>query len=403
MATTTPLLRIRQVDSIEQVTDFQSASDHSLSLEKFQEMRIPMTLPVQYDKEKQIIRTSIKSVFEENMDFTTQSGTDQDNLRWKFKGPWLARMPEGDFISYIDKKVRPRRSEFRKMLKQRLADELTAKQNLVAMDLGKETPPIIEAKEVTAAQFTEYMNQLRNNRVLLYAIVSKFLDLAPLGTPVGFTAAAVMFADQKVPNNVYGKSGPPPSHPSAGISYLRTGSFMENHPVYGPQAKKTPVLSRIVSPRQGPSGAKLGVGGFVAPVPHGDNDFNMHGRHRRRVLTGIEHLDIQAYGGGKVLIEPFAAKVDPEGKVVLDVKETSEEAQMVAKEAKGMTNIYGDHKIRRVMPRPAPYVVETTVEEEGIEALQSEPEKEIVSSSRSYGLGAPEGQGEEGEKPEGER
>ncbi|KYK61404.1 hypothetical protein DCS_02546 [Drechmeria coniospora] len=355
MATSTPLIRIKQVDTIEHVTDFASAADHSLSLEKFQELRVALSVPKSSDRRNSRSDLWYKSVFEEDMDFTNlQRGVPGDDRRWKFQGPWLARMTEGDFMEYLNKKVRPKRTRFRVLLKDRLAQDITTRQNSIALEQGKPTPPAVEAKDITEEQFTDYLRSLRNDRVTLYSLVSKFLDLAPLGQPVGFIQSFWSKQDTAAPESPYGKSGPPPSHPSAGISYLRTSSFMENHPVYGPQAKRTPALARVVYPRLGPSPAKLGVGGFVADAPPGDNEFNIrHGRGRtaanKTMLNGIMHLDTQTFGGAKAYVEPQTASVDPSGKVVLQLRETYPEAQVIAKENKGISHIYHDGATKRVV------------------------------------------------------
>lgn len=346
MATSTPLIRIKQVDSVENVTDFASAADHSLSLEKFQELRVAMSVPRAKDALRgDSSRSGMwpKSVFEEDMDFTDPHSGRDDEKRWKFNGPWLARMNEGDFIQYLNKAVRPRRAQFRALLKGKLAEDMTVGRNKAAMENGKPAPAKVEPRDIKEEQFTEYLRHLRNDRGTLYALVSKFLDLAPLGKPVGLMEG-IMQAHVK--GGLYGKSGPPASHPSAGISYLRTSSYMENHPVYGPQGRRTPALARVVYPRAGHNKAKLGVGGFVADVPAGDNEFNLRfGRGRNqssssKMLKGIAHLDTTTYGGAKAYIEPQTATVDPSGRIVLQLCETHPEAQVVAKESKGISQIY---------------------------------------------------------------
>lgn len=356
MATSTPLIRIKQVDSAENVTDFASAADHSLSLEKFQELRVAMSIPKSKDRNfPSSTRSDMwsKSVFEEDMDFTDLQRGHRDDKRWKFQGPWLARMTEGDFVDYVSKKVHPKRSQFRSLLKERLAADITTRRNQLAKEHGKPPSPKVEARDVTEEQFTEYLRSLRNDRVMLYSLVSKFLDLAPLGQPVGFVELVKSLNQEDSP---YGKSGPPPSHPSAGISYLRTSSFMENHPVYGPQARRSPTLARVVYPRAGQAPAKLGVGGFVANVPSGDNEFN-HRFNRgktsnsKTVLNGIMHLDTTTYGGAKAYIEPRTASIDPSGKVVMQLRESHPEAQVIVKESKGLSNIYRDGRSKRDQPR----------------------------------------------------
>ncbi|VUC37603.1 unnamed protein product [Clonostachys rosea] len=416
MATTTPLLRINEVDTVENITDFQSAADHSLSLEKFQELRIPMSIP-RRDGEVVSATTkkedNLRSVFEEESDFTDVQDTSVDQ-RWKFKGPWLAQMADGDFLNYLNKKVRPQRVQFRALLRERLAERLTSSQNRAAVESGKPTPEPIKAEDLTEEQFSDYIRSLRNDRVTLYALVSKFLDLPPLGTPIGFAQNNLIFSDgnqatDKITESPYGKSGPPPSHPSGGIGYLRTGAFMENHAVYGPQAKKTPIQARVVSPRIGPSPAKLGVGGFVATVPVGANEFNVRSgsKFRRPLANGINNLDISTYGGAKAYIEPFTATVDPEGKVVVQVRETSPEAQLIAKEMRGLSSIYNDSELKRTIPQPEPveelpqqelhdrevegHAGEAELQDSRVKQVYDQmlsEEQNVLSNSSSYGLDA---------------
>lgn len=346
LTTSTPLIRVKQVDSIENVTDFASAADHSLSLEKFQEMRVAMSIPKNTDKTGTTQNSIwVKSVFEEDMDFTDFQKGKADDRRWKFQGPWLARMTEGDFQKYLEKNVRPKRVQFRQLLLERLAADMTSKAKAKAVDQGKPAPPPTKVSEITPEQFTNYMRALRTDRATLYGIVSKFLDLAPLGQPVGIIQT--FWSGGDAVESPYGKSGPPPSHPSAGISYLRTNSYMENHPVYGPQARRTPVLARVVYPRSGAAPAKLGVGGFVADVPAGENEFNARNYRsrltpRKKQLAGITHLDTETFGGAKAFVDPHTASVDPSGKVVMRLLEAEPESQLIAKENKGRTAIYPD-------------------------------------------------------------
>ncbi|RGP76152.1 mitochondrial ribosomal subunit domain-containing [Fusarium longipes] len=393
LTTSTPLIRVKQVDSIESVTDFASAADHALSLEKFQEMRIAMSIPKGKDTNTTFTTdTWHKSVFEEDLDFTKSRQGRQDDKRWKFRGPWLARMTEGEFIAYLGKKVRPRRREFKKLILERLVQSHNAERAKSAMEQGIEAPEKIGIEDVSPEWYAEYVRSLRNDRAALYGLVSKFLDLAPLGQPVGIIQTFLSGGENAAAESPYGKSGPPPSHPSAGISYLRTNSFMENHPVYGPQKQRAPTLARVVYPRQGPSAAKLGVGGFVADSPPGDNEFNTRNPSRIRassnknMLTGISHLDTTTYGGAKAYVSPETATVDPSGKVVVQLREAEPEAQLIAKEAKGRGRVYNSSKQKQ---KPTESVADPWRTDRVADELlgdQNEAERDAVSSSRNYGL-----------------
>ncbi|KJZ72993.1 hypothetical protein HIM_07565 [Hirsutella minnesotensis 3608] len=357
LTTSTPLIRVKEIDSVESVTDFASAADHGVSLEKFREMRVAMSVP--RDPERGGTQLWTSSVFEEDMDFTDVAGQDRNpstnRRRWKFKGPWLARMPKGEFDKYLEKKVRPRRAQFRDLLRKKLAEQLTISANTAAMENGREPPPPIEPEKVSKEQFAEYVRSLRDNRIGLYDIISQFLDMAPLGLPYGQLIDAVVMKPRDLERPLvspYEKTGPPPSHPSAGISYLRTNSYMDNHPVYGPQALRAPVEARVISPRSGPAGAKLGVGGFVTNTPVGDNEFNLkYGKQRtetgKDMLTGISYLDTTTLGGAKAHVEAKTANVDPSGNVVLQLRETKQDAKLISLEMKGRAEIYTDDPMQR--------------------------------------------------------
>lgn len=355
--TSTPLIRVHNIDARENITDFASAADHSLSLEKFQELRIAMSVPRRGDEASaaRAGAASQKSVFEESMDVTDFENGRADDRRWKFEGPWLARMTDGEFMRYVEKEVRPKRAQFRTLLREKLAADITARQNTIAMEEGKTAPPALTAGDITDTQFTEYMRALRNDRSVLYALVSKFLDLAPLGRPIGVVSLVNREAPVESP---WGKAGPPSTHPSAGISYLRTKSYLENHPVYGPQARHAPTLARVVQPRTSFAAAKLGVAGFVADTPSGDNAFNVRhfkgNRNSSSVLSGIANLDTTTWGGAKAYVEPATANVDPSGKIIIELREADAEAQVIARENSGQGEVYNDKPMQRTLPKEEP-------------------------------------------------
>ncbi|KAJ6780927.1 hypothetical protein PWT90_06835 [Aphanocladium album] len=374
--TSTPVIRLKNIDAMENVTDFESAADHTLSLEKFQDLRIAMSIPKKRAEMGSTLRDTPgnKSVFEERFDAT--DGDRANHLRWKYDGPWLARMTEGEFMRYLDKQVRPQRSQFRALLRKGLAEEITARQNSYAMEKGIDAPPAVTAADITDGQFTEYLRALRNDRAVLYAIVSKFLDLAPLGQPVG----VVQSLFPPLAESPWGKAGPPTTHPSAGISYLRTSSFLENHPVYGPQARRTPTLARLVSPRSMNTPPRLGVAGFVADPPAGDNEFNNRnnkgkGAGSRIASNGIANLDTTTFGGAKTYVEPVTASVDPSGRVILELKEAGAEAQVIAKENSGKSTVYHDGRMKRdIRPQEAsPSPAEERLQAVTEEILDSKP------------------------------
>ena len=366
---TFPLVRVRKVDSIEHVTDFQSSSEHTITLEKFREMNLSFSVPVPKEKGGAPV---LISVFEERRDFTTPApsrspaikgssdpaqGSKNDgdplSLRWKFGGPWLAGMTDGEFGRYIAKKVHPRRPEFRQFLRERLAAQKTAARKTSMSDQDASTPTNaispVQASEITEEELLEYTRGLRGDRHELFNLVSRFLDLAPVSNADSHLAAGSLeFYHVGKPYDLhrdspYASEGPPITHPSAGLSYLRTQSFLENHPIYGPQDAHASVKARIVTPRFGAtnSAPKIGVGGFIANIPTFDSSFN--DRRLRmssavtggEVIAGLNDFDPSQEGGAKVYVQVQTANVDATGKVQLKLLERKPEVDLVQKELVG--------------------------------------------------------------------
>ncbi|RYP68310.1 hypothetical protein DL769_005534 [Monosporascus sp. CRB-8-3] len=343
--TTIPLVRVRQVDSIEHVTDFQSASDHTITLEKFQELHLPLTVPAAHTRDLQDATDKPKSVFEEDRDVTAiPEGKEEEleNKRWRFKGPWLAGMTDGAFGKYLEKEVRGRRTEFRAFLKERLAAEMTKDQASEAIEKVVDAPEPVTAADVTEKQLVEYMKRLRSEKIELYRLVSRFLDLAPLAQPFNPRDAAPNKLYELNRPNVYSESGPPITHPSAGLSYLRTRRFQENHPLYGPQFDHPPAEARVVMPRHTPTGNYnpiLGVGGFIADIGQ-DTSFNTS---RGRKHQDLMAFDLETRGGAKKYADIKVANVDSRGKVIMQVDEASSEPELVQKEMMGRYPLYEEH------------------------------------------------------------
>ncbi|RYP49124.1 hypothetical protein DL768_005121 [Monosporascus sp. mg162] len=342
--TTIPLVRVRQVDSIEHVTDFQSASDHTITLEKFQELHLPLTVPAVDYRDLEDATNKPKSVFEEDRDVTAiPEGKEEEleNKRWRFKGPWLAGMTDGAFGKYLEKEVRGRRTEFRAFLKERLAAEMTKDQASKAIEKAVDPPEPVTAADVTEEQLVEYMKRLRSEKIELYRLVSRFLDLAPLTQPFNPAEATPNKMYELTRPNVYSESGPPITHPSAGLSYLRTRRFQENHPLYGPQLNHPPVEARVVMPRHQPTGNHnpiLGVGGFIADIGQ-DASFNS----KMRRDPDLTAFDLETRGGAKKYADVKVAKVDSRGKIIMQVEDAYAETVLVQKEMVGRYSLYEEH------------------------------------------------------------
>ncbi len=329
------------MDSTEHVTDFQSASDHTMTLKKFQELNMPISVPTARAYDKNILARQPKSVFEEEGDVTAIEPAQEqsiENKRWKFKGPWLAGMTDGEFSKWLEKNVRTRRAEFRAYLRERYAEELTKAQTKQAEEAKLPVPPEIKANEITELQFIDYLKDIRQDRLDLFRHVRRFLDLAPLAKEMQYISTVRVDRPQIFDReNPYSTVGPPITHPSAGLSYLRTPHFMDNHPIYGPQKYHPVVKARVLKPANHVLGVHepvIGVAGFVTERP---TDQRMLGRAAWSSRgTAASWLDLEARGGTKLYYKLDSATIDSSGRVRLSISDAvNATMEDVAKEMLG--------------------------------------------------------------------
>ena len=334
-------------------------------------MGIPLSTPVvrkdrsyRTDAEDTSAR---KSVFEEELDSTVElDGVfGNEDTRWKFKGPWLAGQTEGDFNAYVATEVRKRKGEFQQFLRTACAKSMTAEARRMAPE---EMPAAVEASDLTQEQMTLYIKKLRDNTAELFRLIRAFLDLPPapsrnaqdvmedwiteLATKGKTKSRTKQASDFPVSTSPYADSGPPKTHPSAGLAYSRTSARFFNHPVWGPQRSSPPVQARVVMPKGAATGnfaPVLGVGGFVTAVPTGSgyDSFNVQGSSgkpnkpaRAPLVPGLLQVEPDKVGGSKTYVHPVHARVDPKGRVLLSVVPGDGEAIAVLEET--------THKI----PRP---------------------------------------------------
>ncbi|RDW80625.1 hypothetical protein BP5796_05323 [Coleophoma crateriformis] len=359
--TSTPFIRVEAIDTIEHVTDYGSAADHTINLQKWHEMGVPISTPTT-KKSTSYLQSSAaqnpKSVFEEELDQIApiEGGaakhTDQ-GVRWKFAGPWIAGQTEGEFNQYLQKTVRKRKPEFQKFLRAACAESISKQAQRKAREQGEESGPVTKAEDITEEQLQKYIISLRADRTELNSQIRKFLDMPPPPTADmnkefflsddwlsgmsngGKSDLVVEKTDNASP---YANSGPPKTHPSAGLSYLRTAAHTFNHPMYGPQASHTPVQARVVMPKGASTGSfapALGVGGFVTDLPSGSDSFDVKGQRRGRkespLVKGLFNIEPEKVGGSKAYVKPTTASVNSKGQVVLTVDAADPEAVSVYK------------------------------------------------------------------------
>lgn len=311
--TSSPHVRINAIDTLEHITDFDSAANHTLSYKKWQEMNLHMTRqPVTTDRGSGLYPTEAPaSAFSSSLDHTvlqddrrrgqstktpinslplgleralriramkTNDIDDDHPSRWKFEGPHLPSMPQAEFDRYVRRVVESpeMRKQFREFL---LVVLMREKRTRELENVRKESGFDPSSKEdmqrlANASKINEpekevekFMLELRDKNDDLSAelsrLIGEFFDLPPFpknkALPSGINLTAPLSEEN---------SNPPPVHPSGGLSYIKTGAFMENHPVHGPQVSRTPVEARVLRPREDGNGqyehALLGVGGFTA-------------------------------------------------------------------------------------------------------------------------------------------
>lgn len=314
--TTTPVIRIGAVDSADHITDFDSAADHTLTLRKWQEMDIPLTLPL--PKTSVPTRQLPPSVFEDDWDRTEvgAQGTNLNPKRWKHGGPWLATKSNGEFEEYILKKVKGRRQEFLHFLRAKIREKQVATSRRDAMDNGEnfETPPQLSEEDLK----TEVI-RLRHDRGQLYEWTWQFLDLPRLPSQQQ-KHPSEQWVPTVVGDHILGE-GPPTTHPSAGLSYLRTSSHVPNHPILGPMSSKPPVLARVLQQPSSRRRGRLlyGVGGVVSEGP-------LQNLYRDLKDPRFTSLDLDSEGGPKEWVHPQQANIDSYGRVQLGVDKATDDS-----------------------------------------------------------------------------
>jgi len=312
-------------------------------------MDIPLT--VQSEKSQSIYSDEpTTSVFEDNIDTTVPSEKKLTGVdgKWRFKGPWLGGQSDGEFVDYLKTDIKSRKGEFRHFLREKCAVALTKAEREKPLEEDQE-PVVIRAEDVTEVQLNDYIKRLRKERKELYAHINAFLDLAPMSgnDELGATSLQIkqlldsasrggdqltvfeaQLKDLPQSNSPYRKSGPPKTHPSAGLSYSRTAARVHNHPEFGPQSHKSPVEARILLPRVRNSTVPvLGVGGFMTQVPGGNSAFQLDKNAKQ--IPGLQRVEPDKVGGSKTWVHPQSASIDAEGKVRLKVIHADEMAVAV--------------------------------------------------------------------------
>lgn len=310
------MIRIEDIDSIDHITEFESAADLTITLRKFQELELPISKLQRRPKRASLPRAleSAQSVFEKHIDNIQDIGGDSASTRWKFNGPWLLGETEQRFQDYIKKKISGRTIEFREFVREQLARQEFEDRRESARDEGEDIAQ--DPIKVSDQRLDGHIRYLRQNPTDLHQLIENFLDLPRAArTSSPYSMQGILENEHD-----YDVLGPPTTHPSAGLSYLRTASRVPNHPILGPLGVKRPVQGRFLQPQANSQGHKrlraiVGIGGVVA-------DDSKVTFQRDGEPPGGASFNPDIPGGGKHWYHPERAAVDSKGRIRLHIQRT---------------------------------------------------------------------------------
>ncbi|PYH47572.1 mitochondrial 37S ribosomal protein bS1m [Aspergillus saccharolyticus JOP 1030-1] len=310
-----PVVRINALDTFEHTTDFESAADHTVTLEKFQELHLPISLPekVSYSSGS-LPRHS--SPFESFLDNTNESLAlkSPDAKKFRHSGPYLAGQTEAEFQEYL-KSVRRSKPELMQKLRKYFIKKRTADRKKQAQDSGN-FEGIDQPIKYTEAEFQTWIKSLRTDPFALGPVIFEILDLPPPPVVPSDMIGQKYYqpATLKLSSEEYVKAGPPKTHPSAGLSYTRTHALLYNHPRFGPQTFQRPVEARILRPKRFKGKAGRAVGGVAGIAVE---DLNAMSFTDNGGLPGLTQYDASIPGGAKYWVNPIRASIDSGGRIEL--------------------------------------------------------------------------------------
>ena len=311
-----PVIRMNSLDTFEHVTDFDSASDHTMTLQKIQELDLPVSLPSRVNYSSSMLPKHV-SPFETECDNTHLNTEEQDPSfrQYRHAGPWLFAQTNSEFNQYL-KTVGRDRDRLLGRLHKLLTEELTAKKRKEAQDNGEDLEAF-EPVMISPREFQRYIKSLRVDPSALGPVIFKLLDLPTLPPIPSARMTSQYFAGPptRLSSPMYATNVPPKTHPSAGLSYRRTHAPMYNHPRLGPQAHKRPVWARILRPRgrfRGRNGKAIaGIAGVTV------EDLNALAFADQTAPAGLSSFDASIPGGGKYWANPVRISIDSKGSVNL--------------------------------------------------------------------------------------
>lgn len=262
--------------------------------------------------------------------------------RWKHDGPWLPGMGDEDFVKYLRKEIAHRKAEFNAYLVEFVKNEIYTTRCHAAFKDG-EVPPMDMAEAeawqaereqkwrlITDAEVAAGIKTLRkdtaNNPLhsrLITKLILPFLRLPAI--KFKSTSYAQDATSRDIDRFQFDQESTPLStHPSAGLGYLRTKSYLTNHPILGPQASHAPIPARVVQARvtstSKESFARLGVGGFITNDSVRGIDATSAIRTSLNNTRDVETIDIDTPGGKKLGVKVLYGAVATDGRIHIKAK-----------------------------------------------------------------------------------
>ena len=365
----TPLVRFqRGIDTPEHVVDFESAADHVLTLRKYQELNLRVTLPAA--KTRRSLQEPRTSPFRAELDHTAdqlppalkQNGSiswldehgserkkrmpkhlqnalvkfenerghsetkaiqpqstisrpvsSEDVMRrWRYSGPYLAGLNGFEFDAFLKTITLDKRKAFRAVVKDDLREKRGQEQRMKALEEGRPEVTTQDAEAITDEDMAEHMRYLRNEPGKFGPLIAKFFDLADGPKPTSETTDPWSYGRDTIAADLYKESGPPRTHPSAGLSYMKTDTLASNDPVVGPRENLPPLAARLLKSRpleHNKHKPYVGVAGFVVPQPDGPT------------LAAEQNWKWQPVKDGqKLVVRANSASVSQSGKLEIQTK-----------------------------------------------------------------------------------
>ncbi|EXJ66848.1 uncharacterized protein A1O5_10043 [Cladophialophora psammophila CBS 110553] len=370
----TPLVRFqRGIDTPEHVVDFESAADHVLTLRKYQELNLRVVLPAPRDRKStlnpqrtsafdpevdhttdqpppvlngnastswldesvserakkmpQHLKDALEKIIKERADATNpgvevlptqaQPSTSaapqsmQTARRWRYSGPYLAGLNGLEFDGFLKGITREKKAAFRELVKSHLAEQRAQDQRLKALEEGQADAAPEPPSEITDQDVTAHLRYLRSEPGKFGPLIAEFFDLADGPKPSSDTTDPWSYGRDTVSADLYKESGPPRTHPSAGLAYIKTEVFASNDAVTGPRGTRAPVAARLLRSIQSTHNKHIpfvGVAGFVVPQP---------------TNPGISEQNWKwapVKDGPKLVVTPTAANISQAGKVEIQTR-----------------------------------------------------------------------------------